>query len=362
MKTLFLFFLIVAAPPLGYANSLLDWMQTHHSNSETTASATDAAQLLTIEPGEQEMFPRLSPNGLFLMNISYHKEQAWVARRYSENGDPANHITDDIRALDSAAWHDDSHVYFLSERAGALALWEKIADGEGMQRRIQILKGVITQPILLEDHSIIAVRLTPKKSQQNQHKKKNAANSDTFNNWSFPGFHTHIIRFNSDGSAKVLAEGTNPSLSPDGKWIAFSMPVGRSMHLFRMHVDGSELIQVTDSRSVDIQPTWSPDGQWLLFTSNRIKPDMRHPEKGPWDIWSIDISGRNLMQLTQDAGRDGGATMDRDGKVYFHSDRKIRRSHDQKSSESTAPGKGFHIWTITSKLMNPQTTTPKHSD
>ncbi|PIX54220.1 MAG: TolB protein [Zetaproteobacteria bacterium CG_4_9_14_3_um_filter_54_145] len=339
---------LTAASPLASANTILDWMDEHRpaaiqgqSHQETPA---DDARLLTLEPGETEMYARPSPDGRFLMNLSSKGKLSWIARRYSENGDPANRITDDDRALDSIGWRDDGHVYYLSERAGGLGLWEKISDGEGMQRRIQSLHGMITQPILLPDQSIIAVRLKQAGRGSKQHKQHRTV--DNFNNWDFPDFLTEIVHFNADGSERVLSAGVNPALSPDGKWIAFAMPTGRSMHLFRMHTDGSELIQITDSRSEDVQPAWSRDGRWLLFTSNRANPDLRHSEKSEWDIWRIGTNGRNLTQLTRDPARDGGAAMGTDGKVYFHSDRKIsseQRAEHQIKSHSVS---GFHIWSI----------------
>jgi TolB protein len=37
------------------------------------------------------------------------------------------------------------------------------------------------------------------------------------------------------------------------------------------------------------QPAWSPDGRYLLFTSNRT---------GRWQIYRVTVDGRNLVQLT----------------------------------------------------------------
>lgn len=305
----------------------------------------DQASLLTLEPEETEMYPHPSADGRFLFTLTSirHQSSPWISRRYSENGDPANTITDDPRAVDSTTWIDPDTVCFLSEKTGELGLWQKSADGEGMQRRIQALHGLISQPLLLKDgHTIIAVRL---KAADKKNSRQQTRESDYFNNWAFDGNSSEIVRFNSDGSEQVLSHGINPALSPDGNWIAFAMPVGRSMHLFRMHSDGSELIQLTDSRSIDTQPSWSPDGQWLLFTSDRTAPDLRHTDKGAWDIWSIDINGRNLTQVTRDPARDGGARMSRDGRIYFHSDRKIDKATLARHQLKSAPA-GFHIWSI----------------
>ena len=168
---------------------------------------------------------------------------------------------------------------------------------------------------------------------------------DDFENWNIPGYRTEIVHINTQGRERVLSQGANPALSPDGQWVAFSMPVGRSYHLYMMRIDGSELTQLTDERSVDVQPTWSADGQWIVFTSNRALADMRKPANNNWDIWAIDRQGRNLSQLTTDAARDGAPTVGSNGRVYFHSDRKISKEMKEMRQLKGSAGQ-YHIWSI----------------
>ena len=350
-KIILLVAALTAMTPLTQANEMLDWLNEHAAGiapgvgHSKAVVAADSAMLLTLENKQSEMYPQPSPDGRYLLNVSWKGKDAWISRRYSENGDPANRVSSDERALDSIHWKNNDKVYYLSGRAGGLGLWEKISDGEGMQRRIQRLSGIITQPILLRDDTIIATRLKPisRKSKHSSHR-----NHDDFNNWTFPGYIAEIVRFDKDGSVHSLADGVNPALSPDGKWVVFSMPTGRSVHLFRMRTDGSDLIQITDARSIDVQPSWSNDGKSILFTSNRANNDLRHPKKSGWDIWSIGIDGRNLIQVTFDKARDGGARMGGDGRIYFHSNRAITKAmlteHQMKSGSSH----GYHIWTINS--------------
>ena len=342
-KTMLMIVALGLAMPAAHAAGVFDWLKAPHVGGPKEKASADAAELLTLEPHQTEMYPKPSPDGRFLLTVVHDRKKTWISRRYAENGDPANRITEDARAFDSAAWKDAGHVYFFSERAGGLGLWEKISDGEGMLRRVAALHGRLTQPVLLPDGAVIAVRLQPVGGEKLASRRHHR--TDGFDNWSFPGFRAEIVRVEKNGSERVLSEGVNPALSPDGKWIAFSMPVGRSIHLFRMHPDGSELIQVTSARSVDVQPSWSTDGKWLLFTSNRAHADLRRRGKSDWDIWAIDTTGRNLIQVTYDEDRDGAARMGKNGRVYFHSDRsvskKMREKHQVKGSTS-----GFHIWTI----------------
>jgi Tol biopolymer transport system component len=339
---------------------LPDWLSERStiSSSQKKIQPADAAKLLTLEPGETEMYPQPSPDGRYLLTVTRKGKYKWISRRYIENGDPANIVTEDTRALDSIAWKNDGHVYYLSDRIGSLGLWEKISDGEGMQKRLQTMKGLLTQPVLLKNGSVIAVRLHPIRSNQYQTgqyhsnryggKTNNISNShrDAFNNWEFNGFSAEIIRIDTDGKELVLSKGINPAVSPDGKWVAFAMPTGRSVHLFRMRIDGSELIQITDARSIDAQPSWSKDGKWILFTSNRVGVNLRQPSKSQWDVWAIRTDGRNLTRITFDKARDGAPRMGSDGRIYFHSDRKISKQMRATHQVNTGNSKGYHIWSI----------------
>ena len=342
---------ITAASVPAHAG-ILDWMQEHAATlpgdgkSKAKAPADDA-RLVTLEPGQTELYPKPSPDGRFLLTLVQKGKHAWISRRYAENGDPANVVTEDARAFDSFEWEDAGHVYFLSTRAGGLGLWDKIADGEGMVRRLMVLHGRITQPVLLKDGAVIAVRLLPERASRAGAPRRAARHmhGDGFNSWRFPGFRAEIVRIEPDGAVRRLSEGVNPALSPDGQWVAFSMPVGRSYHLFRMHPDGSALIQVTSARSVDVQPAWSRDGKWILFTSNRAHPDMRGKGKNNWDVWAIQPDGRNLTRLTADGARDGAPRMGKDGQVYFHSDRAVPKP-EQQAREVKRVMRGFHVWRI----------------
>jgi hypothetical protein len=84
--------------------------------------------------------------------------------------------------------------------------------------------------------------------------------------------------------------------SPDGRWIAFSRvtkATGGLFQLYMMHPNGSGVRQLTSGSDglSSLHPTWSPDSDQLLFlrgTSN----------SGNANIWSIDVDGSRLYQVT----------------------------------------------------------------
>ena len=66
---------------------------------------------------------------------------------------------------------------------------------------------------------------------------------------------------------------TDPTPSPDGKWLAFTMAKGGGTltEIWVMPIGGGEARQVTDEpdSARAMTPTWAPDSKSLLFVSTR---------------------------------------------------------------------------------------------
>lgn len=337
--------MLVSYAPSLQAEDFLDWLEVSHHNGKQLVEE-DSAELITLEEKESEMYPKVSPDGNYFLTLSSKKNKYMITRRLVENGDPVNVVSDyDAQVLDSIGWYGDTDVTFLSHRADSLGLWQKPIEG-GVTRRLHgRLDGELRTPIVLEDGSIIAVRLHANGRRTGQGQIKQKKKKLVFDNWKIHGKQPHLVKISAQGVEEELAPGVNPSLSADGEHLVFSMQAGRSWHLFMMNVDGSDLVQLTEGRSVDVQPSWSPDGKWVVFTSNRGDADMRHNKKGNWDVWMISYDGRNLTRLTTDKARDGAPEFAKNGRIYFHSDRKIDK---QAKNEHQVRGstQGFHVWSI----------------
>ena len=63
-----------------------------------------------------------------------------------------------------------------------------------------------------------------------------------------------------------------------------------------MNADGTNLVQLTDLPTVDMDPSWSPDGSKIVFTSER---------SGIYEIWMMNADGSNPIQLTTSEGNAG---------------------------------------------------------
>ncbi len=77
---------------------------------------------------------------------------------------------------------------------------------------------------------------------------------------------------------------TRPSVSPDGRRIAFVAyeTYGDALYIFTINADGTDLRQLTTGGREN-QPTWSPDGKRIAYRA--------WPVGGQADIWVIDADG-----------------------------------------------------------------------
>ena len=103
-----------------------------------------------------------------------------------------------------------------------------------------------------------------------------------------------------EGSSKMGA--TFPNWSPDGKQIIYSWPVGEALELFIINADGTGARQLTKfgGSSVSTPSAWSPDGAWIAFRltderywSNKERMEKIYTEK-PADkrpVWLIKPDG-----------------------------------------------------------------------
>lgn len=177
-----------------------------------------------------------------------------------------------------------------------------------------------------------------------------------------------------DGQASRLTamQGyeTSPRVSPDGNWIAFTGRQYGNADVFVMRMNGGDVKQITCHSSNDDVTSWSWDSKSIYFNSNRmgqiagykVSADggtpvrvfgnyffqfdhnlVEHPAsgeiffndtwesssqvqrkryKGPFnpDIQSYNLKTKQHKKYTDWEGKDFGASIDRNGNIYFISD------------------------------------------
>ncbi len=98
-----------------------------------------------------------------------------------------------------------------------------------------------------------------------------------------------------------VTEGTwiNLDVSPDGEQIVFDL-LG---DLYLMPITGAHgtksPTKLTSGVAWDMQPRFSPDGKSIAFTSDRTGKNKKSGD----NIWTIDVDGENLNQVTQETYR-----------------------------------------------------------
>ena len=88
-------------------------------------------------------------------------------------------------------------------------------------------------------------------------------------------------------------EISGAQISPDGQYIAFTKQNAGRFHIGVMRTDGSEERLLTAS-FLDEGPTWAPNGRVIMFMRESAG------ESGQSALFSVDISGRNLRQISTD--------------------------------------------------------------
>jgi len=97
-----------------------------------------------------------------------------------------------------------------------------------------------------------------------------------------------VSKADGSGERAITQSGSldyDPSWSPTGDWIVFTSERGGSADLYRIHPDGTGLERLTDNPAYDDQGAFSPDGKRLVFVSTRAA--------GRANLWILDVVTRN---------------------------------------------------------------------
>jgi Tol biopolymer transport system component/serine/threonine protein kinase len=76
---------------------------------------------------------------------------------------------------------------------------------------------------------------------------------------------------------------TQPSLSPDGRSVAFVSNRDGHYNIYVGLISGGSLVQITRDPNLKSHPSWSPDGSTIAFA--------RLNESGVWDVWEVPALG-----------------------------------------------------------------------
>jgi dipeptidyl aminopeptidase/acylaminoacyl peptidase len=111
-----------------------------------------------------------------------------------------------------------------------------------------------------------------------------------------------------------LREVTDPQLSPDGAWVAYTVTVSdtaadkRDADIWMSSWSGKRSVRLTWTKAREHTPRWSPDGRFLAFLSAREDP--REVDQ----VWLLDRSGGEARRATDLPGGVSDYAWSPDGK------------------------------------------------
>ena len=97
--------------------------------------------------------------------------------------------------------------------------------------------------------------------------------------------------------------------SPDGKRMLYTSRRTGTLDIYVLDVSSGQSLQLTNDVRDDQGGRFSPDGQWIVFLSDR---------GGQRDVWLMPSAGGNATRLTNDAAVESVPRWARDGKSVYY--------------------------------------------
>jgi tricorn protease len=118
-----------------------------------------------------------------------------------------------------------------------------------------------------------------------------------------------VITFTGNTQTKQTYFTLNPTLTPDAEFVIFSL----DGDLWKVAINGGNAHRLTAMQGIEDNPSVSPDGKWLAFSSNQF---------GNNDVYVMPLNGGDITQLTFHESNDNVTSWSWDNStIYFTSGR-----------------------------------------
>jgi hypothetical protein len=120
----------------------------------------------------------------------------------------------------------------------------------------------------------------------------------------------------------------SPELSYNGSTILFAYTEAEptpykwtkksTFHIFKVNVDGSALVQLTDGPVNDFDPCWLPNGRIVFISERRGGYGRCHPRPVPlYTLHSMNADGSNIIPLSHHEANEWHPSIDRNGMIIY---------------------------------------------
>lgn len=236
-------------------------------------------------------------------------------------------------------------VYFVSDRTGHKEIWSMDYDGSN-QKPLTHYGSISTFPVVAQDGSKIAFATNVRGVWQiymhsletgrrlpfyNQQASMNAPGDFTpdgkqllFYSTLAGGGFSQIYIANVDGSGlrRISASRSvdvEPKVNPKtGADIVFASGRSGTEQIYKMSMEGADVVRLTSGEGDASNPSWNPDGGHIAFAWTRGF------EPGNFNIFIMDVATRQYNQLTHGEGRNENPNWAPDGLHLVFSSRRGR--------------------------------------
>lgn len=238
-----------------------------------------------------------------------------------------------------------SKIFFVSDRTGHKEIWSMDYDGSN-QQQLTRYNSISTFPVVSPDGSKVAFttyyqglpRIFVHSTETgrklvfyNQNGASSAPSDFTpdgkqlllySNSGGLPFF--QIFSASADGGnlhriSSVRAIEVEPKVNPKNpSEVVFVSGRSGPAQIYRMNIDGADIVRLTNGEGEAGNPSWHPDGQRIAFKWTRGF------EPGNYNIFIMDIASRAVTQLTHGEGRNENPVWAPDGVHIVYSSKRGR--------------------------------------
>jgi serine/threonine protein kinase/tetratricopeptide (TPR) repeat protein len=295
-----------------------------------------------------------SPDGAYITKIAYSSKGIRITNTATDRLSTVISINGPFRWLVATEWSPLSNrLLCLTKGDGGDAIWTIKIDGSELQKVVEDSydlfsprwaangKAIYYFRAVSRTKQLMKVEVSPKTGRAKTKPKilqdgLEAGETFTISRDNKRLFYTRELRYSNlwlvhakdDYTAqsiplRQLTTGTlanvDPSFSPDGDKIAFSVAKGTQANIFVMAVQGGQIQQLTYMSSYNASPVWSPDGREIAFASRdneKTRVWKIHATSGTPRPFSNSKLSRDALSLTWAPGKD--ILYQRPGNRNFH--------------------------------------------